>query len=238
MANRRTSAATAGKAKKETEITNTAPAEQTNMFTEAQVQDMIAKAVAEAMAKQQTEAKTSPHEGMVTLRFFDEVNDANVIYLGENGKYGQIVGKRWMGQIPKLAFIGDLRTPLIQKLLEDRNLIVMDGLTDDERRLYNVTYHDGEFVDEKLYERMIHMPEADLLEIYRNMCPEWRRMVAVRFAEAYANGKLRVTRDALLALNRESKRDNKDLPAGDPRKKGAFWGIIQAMNIAEDESAD
>ena len=206
-------------------------------YSEADVQAMIAKAVADALAAKESEEQ--PHapsnDGLVTLRFYDEINDANVIYLGENGKYGQIIGKRWTGQIPKMAFIGDFRTPHIQKLLEDRNMIVIDGLTDEERKLYGVEYVDGEFLDEKMYNAMLRMPEADLVETYTGLCPEWKRMVAVRFAEAYDAGKLRVTRDALLALNRESRKANKVFDQNDPRRKGDFYGIIDKMNLREQE---
>lgn len=204
-----------------------AQASEQKSYSEADVQAMIAKAVAEAMAAKEKEAPKSANDGMVTLRFFDEVNDSNLIYLGENGKYGQIIGRRWTGQVPKMAFIGDFRTPLIQKLLEERNMIVLDGLTDDERKLYGVNYVEGEFIDEKLYESLLTMPEEDLIEIYRGLCPEWKRLVAVKFAEAYAANKLKVSRDALLALNRESRKYDKG-------GKGAFRGIIEKMNIAEE----
>lgn len=206
-------------------------------YSEADVQAMIAKAVADALAAKESEEQphTPSNDGLVTLRFYDEINDANVIYLGENGKYGQIIGKRWTGQIPKMAFIGDFRTPHIQKLLEDRNMIVIDGLTDEERKLYGVEYVDGEFLDEKMYNAMLRMPEADLVETYTGLCPEWKRMVAVRFAEAYDAGKLRVTRDALLALNRESRKANKVFDQNDPRRKGDFYGIIDKMNLREQE---
>ena len=209
-------------------------------YSESDVQAMIAKAVADALAAQQKEQPAQQmvapcNDGLVTLRFYDEINDANVIYLGDNGKYGQIIGKRWTGQIPKMAFIGDFRTPHIQKLLEDRNMIVLDGLTDEERRLYGVDYVDGEFLDEKMYNAMLRMPEEDLVATYTGLCPEWKRMVAVRFAEAYESGKLRVTRDALLALNRESRKANKVFDQNDPRRKGDFYGIIDKMNLREQE---
>ena len=207
-------------------------------YSEADVQAMIAKAVADALAAQQKEqlvAVAPANDGLVTLRFYDEINDANVIYLGDNGKYGQIIGKRWTGQIPKMAFIGDFRTPHIQKLLEDRNMIVVDGLTEEERKLYGVNYVDGEFLDEKMYNAMLRMPEEDLVATYTGLCPEWKRMVAVRFAEAYESGKLRVTRDALLALNRESRKANKVFDQNDPRRKGDFYGIIDKMNLREQE---
>lgn len=199
------------------------------------IQEAVAKALAEAPKKEDAPATQPYSDGLVTLRFYDEINDANVIYLGENGKYGQIIGKRWTGQIPKMAFIGDFRTPHIQKLLEDRNMIVIDGLTDEERRLYGVEYVKGEFLDEKMYNAMLRMPEDDLVATYAGLCPEWKRMVAVRFAEAYDAGKLRVTRDALLALNRESRKANKVFDQNDPRRKGDFYQIIDKMNLREQE---
>lgn len=209
-------------------------------YSEEQVKALVAKAVAEALAagKEENASAVPSMNDVVTMRFVDEVNDHNVVYLGKDGKYGQIIGKRWTGQVPKMAFIGDFRTPMIQQLLKNRNLIVVDGLTDDERRLYGVMYGDGEFIDEKLYDRMIRMDEKSLVELYENLCPEWRRMLAVRFADAYEDGKLRVTREALLALNRISKKDNKKLPADDPRRKGAFWALIQKFNFADDTDID
>lgn len=211
-------------------------------YTEDQVQKMIAKAVAEALAAQPKTDATAPAipaaNEVVTMRFFDEVNDRNVVYLGKDGKYGQIIGKRWTGQIPKLAFIGDFRTPQIQRLLADRNLIVLDGLTEEERRLYGVEYAEGEFIDEKLYGRLTRMGEDELLATYKALCPEWRRMIAIRFADAFEEKTLKVTRDALLALNKISRKDNKDLPKDDIRRKGAFWPIIQKLNFAEDSDIE
>lgn len=208
-------------------------------YTEAQVQEMIAKAVAQALAQNAHTAPDAPAQGqMVTLRFVGEVNDRNVIPLGPDGKYGQIIGKRWMGQVDKMSFKGDFRTPLVQALLKKRNLIVMDGLTEDERRIYGVQYAEGEVIDEKLYDRMTRMSEGDLLPIYMGLCPEWRRMLAVKFADAYDRGELKVTRDTLLALNRISRKDNSGLPKDDIRRKGAFWQLIQKLNYAEDADLD
>lgn len=211
-------------------------------YTDDQVQKMIAKAVAEALAAQPKPEAAAPAipaaNEVVTMRFFDEVNDRNVVYLGKDGKYGQIIGKRWTGQIPKLAFIGDFRTPQIQRLLADRNLIVLDGLTEEERRLYGVEYAEGEFIDEKLYGRLTRMGEDELLATYKALCPEWRRMIAIRFADAFEDKTLKVTRDALLALNKISRKDNKDLPKDDIRRKGAFWPIIQKLNFAEDSDIE
>ena len=204
-------------------------------FTQSQVDEMIAQAVAKAMEQQKKQQAAVPSASdMVTMRFMAEVNDRNVVYLGKDGKYGQIIGKRWMGQIPKMAFIGDFRTPLIQQLLKTRNLIVMDGLTDDERKLYGVMYASGEVIDDKLYDRLVRMEEKDLVPIYRGLCAEWRRMLAVKFADAFDRGELKVSRGTLLELNRISKRDNRHLSKDDVLRKGAFYPLIQKLNYAED----
>lgn len=226
--------------KKKTAAKKAAPAqkEAPATYTEDQVQKMVEAAVQAALKKQQQTAEIvqpKSQQGVVTLRFFSEVNDNNVVQLGQEGRFGQIVGKRWTGQIAKMDFIGSFRTPIVQALLASRELIVIDGLTEDERKLYGVDYAKGEVIEEGLYRRMTSMDEKTLVETYKALCPEWRRMVAVQFAEAYEKGQLKVTRQALLAINRQSKKDNAGYPEGDPRRKGAFARIIESMNLAEAE---
>ena len=217
---------------------NTVPV--SNGYSEEQVQRMIAEAVAKAIAQQkaeteQTVKKSEAKEETVTLRFHDEVNDSNIILLGENGRYGQIIGKDWTGQVRKMDFIGSFRTPTVQRLLETREMIVLDGLTDEERRLYGVMYTDGEYADLGLYNRMIKMDGDTLLDLYGKLGKDWRRMTAVRFAEAYEKGELKVSRGTLVKLNRMSREDAAEYPAGDVRRKGAFRNILDKMNAAEDE---
>lgn len=207
-------------------------------FTEEQVQAMIAEALAKYAAANQQEQKAEQpdNDGVVTLIWQAEVNDANELLIGPNGKYGVITGKHAVIPIQHRDFVGDFRTTTMQYFLKTRNLIVVDGLTDDERKVYGLEYQQGEYLEPAVYERLIEMGDA-VLEIFPKLHPTWREMVATKFTDAYEKKTLKCSRETLLAMNAISKKDYANLPKGDMRRKGAFYAIIHSMN-AEDEMAD
>lgn len=205
------------------------------VFTLEQVNEMISKAVAEAIEKQQKEMqviRVASETPMVKLRFQCECSPVNVISFGVNGKFGSITGKSGNLTIPKDAFVGEFRDELAQALLASRELIVVDGLTDEERELYGVNYKNGEFMDEKVFNKMVEMGD-EILDIYPNLNQTYKDMVAKRFAEEYERDPRRIARDLVVKLNEMSKASFKDLPKGDARKKGAFMGVIEQMNAAD-----
>lgn len=211
------------------------------VFTEEQVRKMIEEAVQRYVQENQPAAAPETasaglNDGLVTMIFQAEVNDANEIQLGPNAKFGMITGKQATITIAKRDFIGEFRTTTVQQLLRNRNLIVVDGLTDDERRVYGLDYQEGEYLEPAVYERLLNMGDK-ILEIYPKLHKTWREMIAVKFTEAYENKKLKCSRDVLLKLNQISKKDYTDLPKQDMRRKGGFYAIIHAMN-AEDEMPD
>lgn len=217
---------------KEQENIQSAEAEQKPIsFTEEQVKQMIA----EAVAKYASENKpvSSSNDGVVTMIFQAEVNDANEIPLGPNGKYGMITGKHATITIPKRDFIGEFRTTIVQYYLKTRNLIVIDGLTDDERKVYGLEYQNGEYLEPAVYERLIEMGDH-VLEIFPRLHRTWKEMIATKFIEAYENKTLKCSREALLELNRLSKQDYASSPKDDIRRRGAFYPIIHAMNAADE----
>lgn len=206
------------------------------MFTLEQVQKMIAEAVATEMAKAAPVKNTSTpgSDETVTLRFQDEVNDSNVIQLGANSKFGQITGKKATIVISKRDFFGEFRTALVQNLLRNRTLLVIDGLTDEERERHGVLYRNGEYLEEGFYEALTSMGD-EIVEVYERLHPTWRHMVAIRCLEAYDRGELEISQKALLEMNRISKKEFANLDPTDSRRKGAFWSIIERMRITEDE---
>ena len=203
-------------------------------FTEEQVRQMIADAVEKYAAENKpAPVSSNMNDGAVTMIFQAEVNDANEIQLGPNGKFGMITGKHATITIPKRDFIGEFRTTYIQYLLRTRNLIVVDGLTDDERRIYGLEYQQGEYLEPAVYERLIEMGDK-VVDIFPKLHKTWREMVATKFIEAYENKTLKCSREALIELNRISKKDYADAPKEDIRRKGAFYSIIHAMNAADE----
>ena len=204
---------------------------ESEFFTLEQVQKMIEEAIAKKGKEEREHSKTN--DEVVVLRFQDEVNDNNVIQLGPNGKFGQITGKEATITIRKQDFIGEFRTTLVQSLLKSRNLIVISGLTEDERKIYGVDYQKGEFLEPIVYKRLIEMGD-EILDIFPALNPTWREMVASKFMDAYDNKKLKCTRETLLALNKISKADYAHLPKDDVRRKGGFYAIIHRMNAADE----
>lgn len=204
---------------------------QKKTFTQEEVQKMIDDALKAFAAQNQPAAPTAaPAEERVVIRFQAEVNDNNEVDLGA---YGRIHGKRANLSISRSDFFGTFRSAVVQNLLAKREMLVISGLTDEEREMYGVSYQDGEVLEAAVYDRLISMGK-DLEKIYPKLCRGYKEMVACRFAEAYENHKLEVPRDVLLALNAISKRDHTDLPKDDPRRKGDFWPIISKMNLEEE----
>lgn len=205
-------------------------------YTRSQLDEIVAAAVAKALAeqaeKQPNVVKVSADTPVVKLRYQSECSPVNVIHFGVNGKFGSITGKTGMLTIRKEDFLGEFRDKLVQKLLDTRELIVLDGLTDEEREMYGVQYRDGEFMDEKTFSRMVDMG-AEILDVYPELNDTYKLMVAKRFAEEYEKHPKKVARDIVVKLNAMSKRDMKDLPKGDLRKQGAFHKVIEAMNEAD-----
>lgn len=222
----------------ETEIAKEEPSAAPVGFTMEQVQKMIAEAIAQHDKEKKAEmpATQTVSENTVTMFFQAEVNDANELLLGPNGKYGMITGKHATITVPKRDFIGEFRTAIIQHYLKTRNLIVVDGLTDEERKIYGLDYQDGEYLEPAVYDRLIEMGDK-VLEIFPKLHVTWREMIATKFLEAFENKTLKCSRHALLEMNNMSKKDYTNMPVGDERRKGAFYPIIHAMNAA-DESGD
>ena len=221
-----------------TEVSTEAVSAMSNapVFTQEEVDEIVAKAIEKALAKQaqQNVIRVSTDIPMVKLLFQCECSPANVINFGVNGKFGSITGKTGKLSITKEAFVGEFRDELVQNLLASRELIVLDGLTDDEREMYGVNYRKGEFMDEKVFSKMVDMGNK-ILEIYPDLNQTYKDMVAKRFAEEYERNPKRIPRDLIVKLNDMSKKSFKDLPKGDMRKKGAFSGVIESMNKAEVE---
>lgn len=209
------------------------------VFTLEQVQKMIEEAIAKS--KQEESANkpltASTSEEFVTMIFQAEVNDSNTIPLGPNGKFGQITGKKATITIPKRDFMGEFRTATVQGLLNSRNLVVINGLTDEERKVYGLDYQDGEYLEPQVYSRILEQGD-DILNIYPKLHESWRKMIAIKCAEAFENKTLKLSRETLIKLNKISRKDYSDLPVDDIRRKGAFYKIIHAMNAADESEEE
>ena len=205
-------------------------------FTKEEVNNLIAeavaKAVADALAKAQTNVvKVSAEKEFGRMLYLDDCSNDNELFFGPNRKFGSITGPVGYINVAKDDWLGEFRDNLVQSLLKSRKLIVLDGLTDEERKLHDVEYQDGEVMDEKLFRSLLdHIKE--LPEIYKKLCPAMKQIVATQFQTAYDANDPRVirNREIVVQLNKISKKDFAGASENDPRREGLFVNIVRGLN--------
>ena len=235
---RRTTATEKAKAPVEGQQTITEPPKEPT-FTQAQVEEMIAKATAEAVAKamanipqpapQTTQIIQVADNEKVVMRFQAELADDNIATFGPNGMYGQVTGKRGTVIVPKSEWsrFYDEQT---RHMIDDRWLVVISGMDDDERHRFNCDYKAGEVMDEQAFDKLLDMGD-ELIDIFPMLCVSHQEMVGRRYLDAWYAQDARVRdRARVTKLNELSRKTYANAPDGDIRKKGIFWPIIEGLN--------
>lgn len=192
---------------------------------DAQIQEL--QAMVQSLMAQLEEQKKQPSiiqvlgdQEKVVLRFQAEVADDNVALFGPNGMYGQVTGKSGQIVVPKSEW-SRFYTGSVRNMLRKRWLIVVSGMTDEERELYGCKYKDGEILENSVFQKLLDMGDA-ILDVFPQLCREHQEMVARRFLSAYEENDPRVQdRDLIVKLN--------DLSAKETGK-GLFNRIVADMN--------
>lgn len=183
------------------------------------------KALMEQIANQ-PKAYAPERREMVTFLWQAPVSDENRVEFGDRGEYGQVTGKTGTFSVPKDE-LSRVLTANVWLFLKKRWLLVISGLTEEERELYGVNYKNGEVLDRKAFEKMLDLG-ADIIPIYKNLCNSHKEIVAKRFYEGWASGKKRIDRDVLIELRNLSKGIDADV--------GAFQRILEEMNAKEEKN--
>lgn len=152
-----------------------------------------------------------------------EVADDNIIEFGPGGLYGRIVGKTGSFHVPK-DDLSRILDGLNRYFIQQRWLVAVSGLTDEERAAYGMDYREGELLDRKAFSRMVEMGE-EMLEIYPTLCEGHKQMVAKRYYEEWTNRNPRVTHSIISALNKLSRQDGTET--------NAFTQILKEMHAEE-----
>ena len=205
------------------------PPEAQAMYTAEQVQQMMkeaaAAAVAEALknipqqaAPQIVQVSTSAEQ--VHFLWMAPVADDNVVQFGDGGMYGNIVGKTGSFYVPK-PDLSRILTEMNRRFMAQRWLLVVSGLTDEEREALGVDYKSGEVLDKRAFAKLVELGD-ELLDIYPALCEGHKVMAAQMYADAYRQGSRYVTRERTVKLNALSKRKG--------HEKGDFIAIIEDMN--------
>lgn len=173
------------------------PAEEKLTISKTELNALIASAVAEALAKNQTPAiQVAPVEDPVVLLFLGGIMPGSTVALGELGNIYRDGGTL---TVSKENFFSKLNGTA-EYMLRTRQLIVVSGLNDEERERYGVNYGEGELLTEKTYGRLLNYEPDELKTIYTALCRQHRAIAAKAFRTGLDNGDMRVTKEKLKAL--------------------------------------
>ena len=168
-------------------------------YTKAELDAMIAAAVQQAVANYApapVPAQTAG-ESVVTVLFIAEVSKENQLELPG---YGAMRPNSYL-EIPKKEFGGKFMSPLARLLIDKRHLLVVDGLTEDERIRWNCDYKDGEVLSERVFDHMLDYDTAQLCDIVSHLCDEHKRFVCRRITQARVDKDNRLSLDRVKAVN-------------------------------------
>lgn len=208
------------KPKEETTTEKTYSAEELN--------EIVAKAVAEALAKQQTTHTTyiRKDDELVSLLYMGACVEGSTVKLWEPN--GVIQGRGGILDVPKSEFLQNMN-PSVLKRLKDRRLIVVDGLTDSERDRYGVNYSDGELVSRDIYSKLLDYNENKIVEIFGKVCYRHKQLIASLFMDAYNANDNRINQPLIQRLQKASKK---------VEPKGMFTAILKDMAKALSDDND
>lgn len=134
-----------------------------------------AKSVGENTAQPVVQYVT-PKDPMVKILYLDSSIPNNEIPIG-NGRV--ITGSGRIFNVALNEFEGTFMTAFIQKLIRRRKLIILDGLTDEQREMYDCLYRENEIIKgEGMFDRLLNMPIDEMKRIFSELCPEHRSLVA------------------------------------------------------------
>lgn len=175
------------------------PAER--MYTEAEVQAMIAS----LLAKQK-----KPEEEIVRLYYAGVCAKENE---AELPGYGVIRPGQYL-EIPKKEFGGKFMSPQARKFIQKRRILVLDGLSESERKRWNCDYKRGEVLTENALENLLDMPLDELERLFSQLCKDHKQFVA-RYINSLVDSSKRaekpcdnrISLSMLRALNEAGKAD-------------------------------
>lgn len=193
--------------------------EETQMFTKEEVQRLINEAVQNALKQNSTPTIVNVAQNeYVGLLFLGTIAPGTSVGLG---KLGKINRPGTILDVPKKEFIQSLGVPVIDYLLQKRSLIVVSGLTDDERERFGLAYKEDELLTQKMFFNLFSYSDDEICKIFKNVCPQHKRIIATMYiSEYFDNHNNKINMTTVKKLNQMSKEVYKD---------GLFTPILKSM---------
>lgn len=192
-------------------------------------QDELDAIVAEASRKAAEEAVKNYAQTHATPTVLQVAKEeyVTVLYIGAIAKGTNVILPDWgiityaggTLDVPKKEFLRGLGRPVISALLKKRRLIVVNGLTDEEKKRYGIAYGKDDVLTQEKFLSLLDYTQEILTDIFSKLCKEHQLIVAKIFMDAYFDkNDPRVNIETVKKLNELSKKN-------DP--KGMFTSILE-----------
>lgn len=179
-------------------------------FTESEVKAMLSdlkKEMMEEFAKSQSAVVQVAKEEYVSLLYVGAISQGTIVNMGPLGRFTRAGA---MIDVRKKEFLNG-QTMVVSKLLEKRHVIVVDGLTDDERARYGLDYKEGEVLTKKAFERLLQLSEDELFAVFTRLCDQHKGIVCKIFiSEYFEKNNPAVTLGKVKRLNNATKHINEE----------------------------
>lgn len=184
-------------------------------------EEELAKAVAEASKKAAEEAikayaASNPQQTIlqvakdeyVTVVYIGGIASGTVVALP---KMGTITYAGGMLDVPKKDFLQALGNRTNEALIRKRSLIVLNGLTDEERKRFNCDYKPQETLTQNAFFELLDYDKEQIIAVYSKLCDEHKKVVAKIYLSAYFEmSDKRINPETVKELNNISKSIDKD----------------------------
>lgn len=178
-------------------------------YTEDEVKKIVEETIAKMTksAKEETPKANTVTEEFVTLLYIGVIAQGTSVQLGKLGSISKAGGTR---AVPKKEFIEALGTPVIEALLSKRRLIVIDGLTEEERERYDIPSANGDVLTQTNFLKLMKLPDVEKISLFKKLCPEHQNIIAKIFRKEYFDGGNPLNMETVKTLNDISKEHDKN----------------------------
>lgn len=185
-------------------------------FSVDEVNAIVAEASRKA-AQEAVEAYKASQPQTVLQVAKDEY--VTIMYIGANAsgtvvampKWGSITYAGGMIDVPKKEFMQGIGIPVNNALLRNRKIVVVNGLTKEEKVRFGVDYKEEELLSVDMFFSLLNYSKDEICKIFDRLCEEHKRTVAKLYLTAYfEQHDNRVNPETVKALNKLSKSVDKD----------------------------
>lgn len=189
-----------------TEQKNVKAKESAKSFSQEEVDKLIREAVGKVAVQQSVVVKAEEKVLLLYAGLFAPGTVVNLEKLGIiNNPFDTL-------EVGKKEFLQNI-TPLIRTMLENRNLIVLEGLTETERKRYGVNYKEDETLSQDLFYSLWELDEDKKVAVFEKLCDEHKKIVAGMYIDEWTTRgrhSNEIYADTVEKMNRASKSVNKN----------------------------